>query len=119
MKNGKEDETNQFFGELNLKMRDIETRQRSLNDRMILIAENLIEFKEKYSSEKLDLKKDIESLNQSLNRIKSFLEVIKDEFPKFAKKTDIEILEKQAKMFRPLEFISNLNKKNESEIEID
>ena len=103
----------QFFNELNIKIRDIETRQRSLNDRMILVAENLIDFKEKYNEKQIEVKKSIELINQSVDRMKSFLETIRDEFPKFAKKRDLEILEKQAKMFKPLELINNLSNENE------
>jgi hypothetical protein len=40
-----------------------------------------------------------------MEKIKSFLESMSNEFSKFARKEDLEILSKQAKMFQPLEFV--------------
>ena len=87
------------------KIRDLEEKQRILKDRLLLIGQNLIETKEKTSSEILDIKKDIEIINQHMERMISFLETASAEFSKFARKEDLEILAKQAKMFQPLEFV--------------
>jgi len=40
-----------------------------------------------------------------MERVKDFLEIASGEFQKFARKEDLEILSKQAKMFQPLEFV--------------
>lgn len=108
---------NQNYIDPNVKLRDIEEKQRILKDRLLLIGQNLIETKEKQEQKILDIKKDIEQIKQDMTRIKSFLETASGEFSKFAKKEDLEILIKQAKMFQPLEFvrISDLEKlKNEN-----
>ena len=94
----------QFFGEANLKIRDIEEKQRILRDRILLVANNLIEFKEKSDQNFLEIKKEIEVIKNGIERMKSFLESASSEFSKFARKEDLEILSKQAKMFQPLEF---------------
>jgi len=52
----------------------------------------------------LDIKKNIEIIQRDIERLKSFFETASGEFSKFAKKEDLEILSKQAKMFQPLEF---------------
>ena len=83
---------------------DLEERQRIIKDRLILIGQNLIDLKEKNEDEILNLKKNVEILKESVEKIKNFLESISSEFQKFAKKEDLEILKKQAKMFQPLEF---------------
>ena len=102
------------FSEAAVKIRDLEEKQRILKDRTILIGQNLLETKEKTSSEVLELKKGIMELNESVQRINSFLETASREFSKFAKKEDLEILSRQAKMFQPLEFVrkSELKKEN-------
>jgi hypothetical protein len=87
-------------------IRDIEERQRNLKDRLILIGQNLIDFKDDAEQELLDLKKDIEILKNSANKIKLFIESLSGELGKFAKKEDLEILAKQAKMFQPTEFVT-------------
>ena len=91
----------QSFGEINL--RDLEEKQRILKDRLLLIGQNLIETKEEINLKILEIKKDIEIIKQNMERAISFLETASSEFSKFARKEDLEILSKQAKMFQPLE----------------
>lgn len=90
----------QTFSNSNLQVKDIEEQQRILKDRLILIGNNLIENKEKTTNENIEIKKQIEILNQEIKKIKSFMEILSNEIPKFAKKQDIEILTKQAKIFQ-------------------
>ena len=106
------DYSGQFSGETNTKIRDLEEKQRILKDRLLLIGQNLIEFKEKNDQHILEIKKNIEILKQNIERIMSFLETASREFSKFARKEDLEILSKQAKMFQPLEFVRKSDLKN-------
>lgn len=92
-----------------IKIRDLEEKQRILKDRILLIGQNLIETKEKTSEDILGLKKDLEIIKQNMERLTAFLETASSEFPKFARKEDLEILSKQAKMFQPLEFTKKGN----------
>ena len=98
---GEMDYIGQAFGETNLKLRDLEEKQRILKDRLLLIGQNLLEIKEKSSQEMLNIKKDIEKIKQEMERMINFLETASSEFSKFARKEDLEILSKQAKMFQP------------------
>lgn len=107
------DYSGQYFTELNSKIRDLEGKQRLLKDRILLIGQNMIEMKEKSFQNNLETKKDIEIIKQNLEKIKTFLENLSGEISKFARKEDLEILSKQAKMFRPLKLSKkDLNKKN-------
>jgi len=96
---------NQFWVEINTKIRDLEESQRILKDRVLLIGRNLIEMREKHDQTLLEMKKKFEILKQGLERTKTFLETASSQFSNFARKEDLEILTKQAKMFQPLEFI--------------
>ncbi len=87
----------------NMRIKDLEEKQNILKERLLLIGENLVEIKEKNSEKLLEIQKEVETLKYKTERIKSFLEAISEEFPKFAKKEDLEILAKQAKMFQPFE----------------
>ncbi len=98
------------FDERGAKLSDLEEKQNILKNRLLLIGQNLIELKEKNSEEILEIKKDVETIRQDVERIKSFLETISAEFSKCARKEDLEILAKQAKMFQPLEFVRKKNK---------
>jgi len=95
------DYTGQAFGEINLKLRDLEEKQRILKDRLLLIGQNLLEIKEKSNQDSLGIKKNIEKIKQEMERMINFLETASSEFSKFARKEDLEILSKQAKMFQP------------------
>ena len=95
----------QFFSEISTKLRDLEEKQRMLKDRLLLIGQNLVETKEKTNTDILEMKKDIEVIKITMSRMVSFLETASQEFSKFARKEDLEILSKQAKMFQPLNFV--------------
>ncbi|MBS3071110.1 hypothetical protein J4407_02305 [Candidatus Pacearchaeota archaeon] len=91
---------NEFYSDANTKVRDIEEKQNILRERLLMIGKNMIESREETSRKMLEIKKDIEKMKQDLERIKSFIETISNEFSKFAKKDDVEILSKQIKMSR-------------------
>lgn len=99
-----EEYENQYFTEIITKIRDLEDKQRIIKDRVLLIGQNLIEMKEEVHSTFLGIKKEIEILKRDTERLKSFFESASSEFSKFARKEELEILSKQAKMFQPLEF---------------
>src|SRR3989344_4888387 len=88
-----------------IKVRDLEEKQRILKDRVLLIGQNLIDTKEKTNEDILTIKKDLEKIKDSMEKIRRFIESISTEFPKFARKDDLNILIKQAKMFQPLKYL--------------
>jgi len=99
------EETNysQGYDDSALRLRDLEEKQNLLKDRIIIIGKNLIETKEETTEKLIELKKDIEILKVNVDKILTFLETLSAEIPKFAKKEDVDILYKQAKMFKSLE----------------
>ena len=98
-------EDSSFWANMNVRFRDLEEKSRMLRDRILLIGQNLIETKEKTSEDILEIKKELEILKKNMERLISFLETASAEFSKFARKEDLEILAKQAKMFQPLDFV--------------
>jgi hypothetical protein len=97
---------NQYFTEISTKIRDLEEKQRITKDRMLLLGKNLIEIKEDQQTTFLNIKREIEILKRDSEKLKSFFETASKEFSKFARKEDIEILSKQAKMFQPLDLVT-------------
>ena len=106
-----ENDTQQDYSYGNL--RDLEERQRNLKDRLILIGQNLIDFREKAEEEMLEMKKDIDILKNSTTKIRDFIETLSGEMAKFAKKEDLDILKKQAKIFQPMEFVKKSDLKKD------
>jgi predicted RNA binding protein with dsRBD fold (UPF0201 family) len=117
MERGTEGYSSNPLIEVNTKVRDIEEKQRILKDRLLLIGQNLIETKEENIDKLTEIKKEITELRNNLKRIQNFLESISGEFSKFARKEDVEILSKQAKMFQPLEFVTRAELKEMSKWE--
>ncbi len=102
------EETQQSYAnEMNIRIRDLEEKHRMLKDRLLLVGQNLIEMREKHNEEFTEMRKDIETLKNNIKRLISFLETASSEFSKFAKKEDLELLAKQAKMFQPLNLSEN------------
>ena len=87
------------------KLKDIEEKYKILKDRTLLIGQNLIDMKENTDKKILEIKKDLEILKNSMQRLVAFMETASEEFSKLARKEDLDILYKQAKMFQPLEFV--------------
>lgn len=90
-------------------VRDLEEQNRNLKDRLILVAQNFIDFRDKTEEEMLVIKKDIQILKNSVLKIRDFIETLSGEFGKMAKKEDMDILVKQAKMFQPMNFVLKKN----------
>ena len=101
-----EDNENQYFTETSTKVRDLEEKQRIIKDRVLLVGQNLIEMKEDIHTTFLDIKKDIEIMKRDIERLKSFFETASGEFSRYAKKEELDVLAKQAKMFQPLELVT-------------
>src|SRR3989344_3815733 len=95
----------QILGEANLRMSDLEEKQKILKNRLLLIGENLIEIRGDMNRQMSSMKKEIEMIKKDVGKLVSFLEMSSNELSKFAKKEDVEILARQAKMFQPMEFV--------------
>ena len=111
MVDSQEDYYGQFYSETNIRLKDLEEKSMILKERLLLIGKNLIETKENTSEKIIEIKKDIDSMKTDIERMKNFFETVSSEFSKFARKEDLEILSKQAKMFEPLEFLKKSKKK--------
>ena len=90
--------------EFGTRMNEIEEKQRLLKDRVLLIGENLISTREEYEKQSLEFKKQIKQMEFEIKSIKQLNKRIVEELDNFARKTELEILERQTKIFQPLEF---------------
>jgi archaellum component FlaC len=89
-----------FSDDAVFKIRDLEEKQKILKDRLLLVGQNLIDFKEKNQEDMITIKKEIEIIKGNVERITSFLEMVSGELSKFARKDDLDILAKQVKMLQ-------------------
>lgn len=91
-----------LLSDFNTKLRDIEERQRLIKDRVLLVGENLVNEKEETLIEISELKNKTESLGKEMERIKDTMASLIEETRGFARKSELEILQRQFKMFQPL-----------------
>lgn len=117
-----------LLSEFGARLNEIEEKQRLIKDRLLLVGENLISAKEDYDKEISNIKKSIKQSEAEIKTIKQLNQKIVNEIGNFARKAELEILERQMQMFQPLELariqdvkkiireeISNLkNKKQEN-----
>ena len=99
-----EDPISALLSEFGTRLNEMEEKQRLVKDRILLIGENLVSTKEQYEKELSEFKKQINELNFEVKVIKQLNKRIIEELENFARRTEVAILERQFKMFEPLEF---------------
>ena len=97
------DTNNELIADVSVKLRDIEEKQNLIKDRVLLIGENLVSEKEDTEKTILELKLTINKINDDIKRLKMAIERIIDDNNNFARKNELQILERQFEMFQPLE----------------
>src|SRR3989338_5836733 len=93
-----------LLSEFSTRLNEIEEKQRLIKDRILLVGENLISTKEDYSKQEFEIKKQLKQINSDISSLKQVMYRVVNELPNLAKKSELEILERQAKIFQPLEF---------------
>jgi len=91
--------------DVNIRLRDLEEKNRILKDRTLLIGENLIESKEEMEKDITELKSKINFMEKEISRLKGIIETIMDETSNLARKSQLDIIERQMEMFSPLELV--------------
>ena len=99
-----QDPTTALLSEFGTRLNEVEEKQRLNKDRILLIGENLISTKEDIEKQSSEVKKEISQMSFELKTIKQLTKRIVNELQNFARKSEVEILERQSKIFEPLEF---------------
>jgi len=99
-----QDPTTALLSEFGTRLNEVEEKQRLIKDRILLVGENLISTKEEIEKQDLENKTRINQIEFEIKTIKQLLKRIINEIQNFTRKSEVEILERQIKMFEPLEF---------------
>lgn len=99
-----QDTINALILEFGTRLTEVEEKQRLIKDRILLIGENLVNTKEEYDKQDIETKKKISEIYSDLKTIKQLNKRIIEELENFARKTELAIVERQIKMFQPLDF---------------
>jgi len=103
-KNIVENPINSMLSELGIRMNELEEKQRLLKDRVLLIGNNLISSREDSEKEFLEIKKQLKIFESEIKSIKQLDERIINEIGNFARKSELEMIKRQFKIFDPLEY---------------
>lgn len=79
----------------NMKLQDIEERQRLLRERVILLGNSLIEERDKTFQETQEMKKILLKLQEENIRMKEFIQRISEQMSEFARREELLILQRQ------------------------
>ena len=94
---------NELLIEFSTRLNEVEEKQRLIKDRTLLIGKNLIATKEDYEKEFSEIKVRILEIESDIKIIKRVNKRIIEEIGNLARKNEVEVLQKQMKMFQPLE----------------
>jgi hypothetical protein len=86
----------------NLKIRDLEDRQRLIRDKLNLLSTNFIDLKNTLEKEVTDLKISTDSIKYEIAKIKDLIVRISEELDNRAKRSELELVAKQLKIMKPL-----------------
>lgn len=100
-----QNEISNLLTDFNIRLRDVEEKQSLIKERALLIGENLISIKTETEKNIGELKNNISEINQEIKKMKLTISRIIDKQEEFAKKSQLEILINQFKMFEPLELV--------------
>ena len=90
----------QAFSEVNTRLRDLEERQRLLNERVLLMGKNFIEERTKNFTEVQNLKKTISQMKEELTKASDFLQRVGEQLSNVARKEELLVLQRQFDLFR-------------------
>ena len=99
-----QDPTTALLSEFGTRLTEIEEKQRLIKDRLLLIGENLISTKEGIEEQNLEFKNQLKQTTFEIKSLKQITKRIVNELENFARKPELETLQRQMKMFQPLEF---------------
>ena len=90
----------QFFTELGTRLKDMEEKQRLINERTLLLGKTLVDGREKNFSEMQDMKKMLLELKKDSDNMKRILLRMTEQFTNVAQKEELMTLQRQFDLFR-------------------
>jgi hypothetical protein len=99
-----QDMVSSLLSEFSTRLNEIEEKQRLIKDRLLLVGENLVTTREEFERQNLEFKKQLKEIDFELKKIKQINKRVVDELGNLARKNELEILERQFELFKPLEF---------------
>ncbi len=89
----------QYFVDVNTRLKDIEERQRLLKDRLLLVGKNIIDDRESMFTELQEVKKNMLKMKEENLKMQEFFKRIADQLAESARKEEVLMLQRQLDLF--------------------
>ena len=96
----------QAFNELANRLRILESKQSLLSEKMLVMNQNMIEEYKKVIKEIKIIDMETKELKKELATLKNIVKHLTEEASKFAKESDVKVLEKYIKLWSPMHFVT-------------
>ncbi|MBI5797627.1 hypothetical protein HZA98_01845 [Candidatus Woesearchaeota archaeon] len=96
----------QAFNEMANRLRVLESKQNLFSEKLLVMNQNMIEEYKKTTREVKVLDMEIKDLKKDLENIKNIVRHLTDEAGRFAKQSDLKVLEKYIKLWNPMSFVT-------------
>ena len=106
MQNISEPDVYSVVGDINTRVRILESKYTVTRDRLFIINQNMIDHYKKLISEIKSIRDDLKELKESTFIIRETARSIVKEMDSFARKDNLKVLEKYINMWNPLEFVT-------------
>ncbi len=89
----------QYFVDVNTRLKDIEEKQRLLKDRLLLVGKSLIEDRDSMFSELQEIKKMNLKISADSLKMQDFLKRVADQLAETARKEEVLMIQRQVDLF--------------------
>ena len=93
-----------LFGEFSRRLNDMEENFRLLKDRLLAVSKTMLTHTERVDKEVLTLREETRSVRNEIDRLRETLEHVITESAEFARREELKMIERYAKMFDPLHY---------------
>lgn len=94
------------------RLRILESKQSLHSERLLVMNQNMIEEYKKLIKDIRNIESEIRALKVDLQNVKTIMKHLTEEASAFAKKDEIQLLEKYIKMWNPLNFVTETDINN-------
>ncbi len=99
MEGGHQTAEEQYFVDVNTRLKDIEERQRLLKDRLLLIGKNLIEDRDSMFTGLQELKKEVFKMKEDNLKMQDFMRKVADQLAESVRKEEVLMIQRQVDLF--------------------
>ena len=110
-----------LLSSFNTRLRELEERNKTMRERVMLLSQNFLSLKEEVSGEVKQMKQQLNKIQEEVTRTKTTVQNILTESNNFVRKGEVLVIERMLKDFQPLEFMRRkdieelIDKKNSEE----